>query len=114
MENVYFLKNISPEDFIKLMVNAKCLIGNSSAGIRECSYIGTPVVNIGNRQLGREKGLNVIDSGYDYSTILKSTAKQMSNDRYSQNNLYGDGSAGIKISKLLEEQSPSIYKKLSY
>ena len=114
LENVYFLKNISPEDFIKLMVNAKCLVGNSSAGIRECSYIGTPVVNIGNRQLGREKGLNVIDSGYDYSTILKSTAKQMSNDRYPQNNLYGDGSAGIKISKLLEEQSPSIYKKLSY
>lgn len=114
LENVYFLKNVSPEDFIKLMVNAKCLVGNSSAGIRECSYIGTPVVNIGNRQLGREKGLNVIDSGYDYSTILKSTAKQMSNDRYPQNNLYGDGSAGIKISKLLEEQSPSIYKKLSY
>ena len=114
LENVYFLKNISPEDFIKLMVNAKCLIGNSSAGIRECSYIGTPVVNIGNRQLGREKGLNVLDSEYDWSTILQSTEKQMSNDRYPQNNLYGDGSAGIKISKLLEEQSPSIYKKLSY
>ena len=114
LENVYFLKNISPEDFIKLMVNAKCLVGNSSAGIRECSYIGTPVVNIGNRQLGREKGLNVIDSGYDWSTILHSTEKQMSNDRYPQNNLYGDGSAGIKISKLLEKQSPSIYKKLSY
>ena len=114
LENVYFLKNISPEDFIKLMVNAKCLIGNSSAGIRECSYIGTPVVNIGNRQLGREKGLNVLDSEYDWSTILQSTEKQMSNDRYPQNNLYGDGSAGIKISKLLEEQYPSIYKKLSY
>ncbi len=114
LENVYFLKNISPEDFIKLMVNAKCLVGNSSAGIRECSYIGTPVVNIGNRQSGREKGLNVIDSEYDYSKILKSTEKQMSNDRYPQNNLYGDGYAGIKISKLLEEQSPSIYKKLSY
>ena len=114
LENVYFLKNISPEDFIKLMVNAKCLVGNSSAGIRECSYIGTPVVNIGNRQSGREKGLNVIDSGYDWSTILHSTEKQISSDRYPQNNLYGDGSSGIKISKLLEEQSPSIYKKLSY
>ena len=114
LENVYFLKNISPEDFIKLMVNAKCLVGNSSAGIRECSYIGTPVVNIGNRQLGREKGLNVLNSEYDWSTILQSTEKQMSSDRYPQNNLYGDGSAGIKISKLLEEQSPSIYKKLSY
>ena len=96
------------------MVNAKCLIGTSSAGIRECSYIGTPVVNIGNRQLGREKGLNVLNSEYDWSTILQSTEKQMSSDKYHQNNLYGDGSAGIKISKLLEEQSPSIYKKLSY
>ena len=114
LENVYFLKNVSPEDFIKLMVNAKCLVGNSSAGIRECSYIGTPVVNIGNRQLGREKGLNVLNSEYDWSTILQSTEKQMSSDKYPQNNHYGDGSAGIKISKLLEEQAPSIYKKLSY
>jgi len=32
---------------------AACLIGNSSAGIKECSYLGTPVVNIGARQQGR-------------------------------------------------------------
>ena len=114
LENVYFLKNVSPEDFIKLLINSKCLIGNSSAGIRECSYIGTPVVNIGNRQIGREKGLNVIDSGYKSTQILQSIERQLSIGKYPQDNLYGYGSAGLNISKLLEEKSPSINKQLSY
>ena len=35
---------------------AACLVGNSSAGIKECSYLGTPVVNIGGRQQGRLHG----------------------------------------------------------
>ncbi len=39
--------------------NSRCLVGNSSVGIRECSFLGVPVVNIGTRQLGRERGHNV-------------------------------------------------------
>ena len=49
-------KNFSPEDYLKLINNTLCLIGNSSSGIRESSILGLPVVNIGNRQTGREKG----------------------------------------------------------
>ena len=61
-----------------------------------------------------QKGLNVIDSGYKSTQILQSIERQLSTGKYPQDNLYGDGSAGLNISKLLEEKSPSINKKLSY
>src|SRR5712691_8622087 len=49
-KNFHFFKSMAPEDFLRLLYNAKCLIGNSSVGIRECSFLGIPVVNIGTRQ----------------------------------------------------------------
>lgn len=114
LKSVYFLKNLSPEDFIKLLINSKCLIGNSSVGIRECSYIGTPVVNIGNRQSGRERGNNVIDVDYIAKDILAAMQTQISKSNYPSTNLYGDGFAGKNITNLLEIQNPTINKKLSY
>ena len=53
---IYFFKNLSPEDFLRLLIGANCLVGNSSVGIREASYLGVPTVNIGNRQIGRDRG----------------------------------------------------------
>ena len=63
VQHIYFFKNMTPEDFLHLIIGAKCLVGNSSVGIRESSYLGVPVVNIGNRQLGRDQGKNVINAG---------------------------------------------------
>ncbi len=48
-------------DFLRLLYNCRCLVGNSSVGIRECSFLGVPVVNIGTRQTGRDRGANVFD-----------------------------------------------------
>ena len=45
-ENIHFFKNMAPADFLRLIYNSRCLIGNSSVGIRECSYLGVPVVNM--------------------------------------------------------------------
>jgi len=53
--NIHFFKNMEPQDFLRLLVNSKCLIGNSSVGIRECAYLGVPVVNIGTRQNRRSR-----------------------------------------------------------
>ena len=57
---IHFYKNFSPEDFLKLIKNCSCIIGNSSSAIREGSYLGIPAVNIGTRQKGREHGKNII------------------------------------------------------
>ena len=52
----------------KLAFNSECLIGNSSVGIRECAYLGIPVVNIGDRQKNRLRAENVIDVGCTFKT----------------------------------------------
>ena len=63
--NVHFFKNLPTSDYIKLMAKTSALVGNSSSAIREGAFIGTPAVNIGPRQEGRDRGPNVIDVGYD-------------------------------------------------
>ena len=77
MTNVSFFKNFTPEDYIKLIYNCECLIGNSSSGIRESSFLSIPVVNIGFRQKNRERGNNVIDVGYDKDQIYNAIITQI-------------------------------------
>ena len=62
---------MSPEDFLKLIYSSKMIVGNSSVGIRECSYLGVPAVNIGSRQSGREYSDNVVNVNYDIKKKLK-------------------------------------------
>lgn len=110
----YFFKNIAPEDFLRLITGARCLIGNSSVGIRESSYLGVPVVNIGNRQAHRDRGENVVDVAYDREAIRKGVQTQLSNGPYPQSTLYGDGNAGERIAKLLPEVPLTIEKRITY
>jgi UDP-N-acetylglucosamine 2-epimerase len=112
--NIRFFKNMGPEDFLRLVYNSRCIIGNSSVGIRECSYMGVPVVNIGNRQEGRERGDNVIDVPYDRCEVLKAIKQHLRNGRYYQNQLYGDGRAGMHIAQKLAEVPLRIEKRLGY
>ena len=79
-------------------------MGNSSAGIRECSYLGLPVVNIGSRQNGRERGDNVIDvknNEFEISSALSNLIK--GNKVYEPTYIYGSGNAGEQICKIIEE-----------
>ena len=78
--------------------NSHILIGNSSVGIRESSYMGINVINIGDRQKGRERGKNIIDVDYNSFEIEKAAKKYLSKKRvFKKNNLYGTGSAGKKF-----------------
>ena len=113
-ENMHFFKNMSPTDFLRLLYNSKCLVGNSSVGIRECSFLGIPVVNIGTRQTGRERGKNVLDVEYDKEQIGKAINKQIKNGRYDCDKLYGDGKAGNRISQLLTKVPLDVQKRLAY
>ena len=78
-KNVSFIKNLDSKDFLKLLKNSSCLVGNSSVGIRECEYLGVPVVNIGERQNKRARGKNVLDvKDFDSNLINKAILKQVS------------------------------------
>ena len=70
-----FITDVPVDEFIALLKVAACLVGNSSAGIKECSYLGTPVVNIGARQQGRLHADNVVHAGYDRAEIRRRRAR---------------------------------------
>jgi UDP-hydrolysing UDP-N-acetyl-D-glucosamine 2-epimerase len=111
---IHFFKNMAPTDFLRLVANSTCLVGNSSVGIRECSYLGVPVVNVGSRQQGRERGCNVVDVGYDRGEIGGALAKHAANGRYPCDRLYGDGQAGERIAELAAVAPLTVEKALRY
>ena len=71
MNNFSFIINISPENYVTLLSNSICLVGNSSSFIREGSQLGIPAVIVGDRQNNREIGNNVIRSRFEISAINK-------------------------------------------
>jgi UDP-hydrolysing UDP-N-acetyl-D-glucosamine 2-epimerase len=112
--NIHFFKNMAPSDFLRVIYNARCLVGNSSVGIREASFLGVPVVNAGSRQAGRERGANVIDVGYDRGEIGVAMQRQLEHGRYDRDTTYGDGRAGERIANLLAELPLRIEKRLAF
>jgi len=111
---IHFFKNMEGKDFLKLIGNSMCLIGNSSVGIRESSYLGIPVVNIGTRQNKRLRGPNVMDVDYDKDQIKSAVKKQMENGFYSSSNVYGSGDAGLRIAEELSKWNPTFNKVITY
>lgn len=113
--NIYFFKNMSPHDFLVLLLGADCVIGNSSVAIRECSYLGVPAINIGDRQIGRERGNNVIDVIFEKEMIINAYKKIIISPRPQGDFLYGDGKAGKRIADIIASLNEiSINKILNY
>ena len=115
LENTIFGKNCSPEEFLILLNNSKCIVGNSSVGIREASYLGVPCVNIGNRQNGRQKAKNVLNVVCDEKKILKAIKKQTKKKKFKKSKLYGDGFTGARMSKIIANiDIKNTQKKLNF
>ena len=93
------------EKFVSWMAVADLIIGNSSAGIIEAASFGTPVVNIGNRQNLRERNGNVIDAPPKRRAISDAIDDALSARRFERCNVYGDGHAADRITKLLATMS---------
>ena len=114
LENSIFIKNLEGDIFLKLLYSSKCLIGNSSVGIRESAFLGTPVVNIGDRQKGRESSNNVKHCKWSEDEISKSIKYQLTNGKYPSSNIYGDGLSGKRIAKIIQNLSPNVDFKVFY
>lgn len=114
MENVHFFKNMEGDDFLNLLNSSLCLIGNSSVGIRECAYLGVPVVNIGSRQNRRDRGENVVDVGYDENEIIDVVETLLKNNIREKSSVYGGGNAGETIAQLLKELPLQFHKTITY
>ena len=105
---------MEPEDFLRLLSNCKCLIGNSSVGIRECSYLGVPVVNIGTRQNRRQRGNNVVDVSYDKEQIKNAINNRLNANNIYSETIYGDGNSGKKIAEILATTQFQFHKTITY
>jgi UDP-hydrolysing UDP-N-acetyl-D-glucosamine 2-epimerase len=114
LPNVHFFKNMEGKDFLQLLKHSDCLIGNSSVGIRECAYLGVPVVNIGSRQNRRDRGGNSVDVDYSQKEIEEAITTIVKNDKIVSSSIYGDGKAGIKIAELLAEVPLQFHKTIMY
>jgi UDP-hydrolysing UDP-N-acetyl-D-glucosamine 2-epimerase len=112
--NIHFFKNMEPLDFLRVLIHSRCLVGNSSVGIRECSFLGVPVVNIGTRQAGRDRARNVFDVAYNRTEILEGIRRQIANGRYPSDHMYGNGDAGRRIAESLAHAPLTIEKRLAY
>lgn len=98
---IRFVTDILPEDFIALLKLSKVIIGNSSAGIKECSYLGIPAVNIGTRQANRLRGPNVLDCGHEAVAIRGAVLKQLRHGFYPSSPLYYRRGTSDRIVKIL-------------
>ena len=114
-KDMHFFKNLPISTYVRLMNKTACLVGNSSSGIREGAFIGTPVVNIGSRQDMRERGSNVIDVHNSSDAIQSAISKQLDHGSYGHEPIYGDGNAGEKIADTLAQiGNIEVQKRISY
>lgn len=114
--------NLKREDYLGLLKNAKCIVGNSSSGLLEAPTFKVPAVNIGRRQNMRFRGINVIDVPFVEDEVVAAIEKAMStefHDYLDQNceNPYGDGHSSERILDLLMNtkiDQKLLVKKLTY
>lgn len=111
---IHFFKNLATDVYIRLMRQTACVVGNSSSAIREGAFIGTPAVNVGTRQAGRQRGQNVLDVGHDRTEIADAIRRQMQHGPYESESIYGDGKAGQRIAEVLACCDVRVQKQITY
>lgn len=88
-------------DYVSLVAGADVLVGNSSSGIVEAASFGTPVVNVGDRQAGRERNANTVDCEAEAGAVAAAIGQALRHPRTDTRNIYGDGFTDRRIAELL-------------
>jgi GDP/UDP-N,N'-diacetylbacillosamine 2-epimerase (hydrolysing) len=108
------LINLEPSDYLRILANTACAVGNSSSFVRDATFFGTPVVLVGNRQEGREIDVNVVRVQPLTDEIVTAVRSQLSVGRYAPSTLYGDGHVAARIANALASLTPYVQKRLHY
>ena len=108
---IRFMRYLPPRLFLPLLNNADCLIGNSSSGLKECSYLGVPVVNVGSRQGGRLRAPNVVDVEYEKEKLSRAIVKQAAVKKYPTANVYYKKNTASNIAKVLATTPLNVQKR---
>ena len=101
------IENLGTKGYFSMLNLADVMVGNSSSGIVEAALFKLPVVNIGNRQRGRVRNVNIIDVGYHRDEIIagirRARSPEFRNGLRNLENPYGDGHAADRIVKVLKK-----------
>jgi UDP-hydrolysing UDP-N-acetyl-D-glucosamine 2-epimerase len=103
-EGVKLHTNLGRGAFLGLLRDAAMLVGNSSSGIIEAASFGTPVLDVGSRQGGRERGANVTTVPFNRTSVRRGVAEIWNGGRprrFPRRNIYGAGNAGGRIARAL-------------
>lgn len=118
----HLFKNLPRERYLALLSGAAALVGNSSSGMIDAASFKVPVVNVGDRQRGRERGRNVLDCA-PRKAAISSALRRALFDRGFRRTLagsrspYGRGRAGVFIARTLSRVSLNgglLQKRLDY
>lgn len=101
LSHVDWIKTIEPTQFIAYAQTFRCVLGNSSFGIRECSYLGLPSVDVGGRQRPRERARNAVNVDANEDAIHEAISNR--EHRYESSDLYHQEGASAQIARLLAE-----------
>ena len=108
------ITNLSPENFLRVLANAACAIGNSSSFVRDAGYFGTPVVLVGSRQDGRERDRHVHPVSAIAAEIENAARRQLAHGRFPASRLYGDGCVAERVAEALSRLEVYQQKRLHY
>jgi len=115
-DQVRLIDHLPRPRYLDWLAAADLLIGNSSSGIIESASLGLPCVNLGDRQMARDRNTNVIDVptiGAQAVTAAIATALQQG--RQDWPNIWGDGRTAPRIAAFLAEVdlNPAVLRKLN-
>lgn len=117
--DVRIARSLPRKVYLSLLKSSDIVVGNSSSGIVEAGFFAKPVVDIGSRQRGRERGKNVAHAPYDAKRIRTAMARALSpafrKRAKSARHPYGSGGVGKKIARALERLKINdrlLYKKI--
>jgi len=109
-------RSLPRDEYLRLLLSARVLVGNSSSGIVEAGAAGVPVVNIGQRQAGRLRaGSGVVDCAESARAVRAALERALGlRPRMLGVNPYGGGGAGRRIAAILGRVSlrPALLSKL--
>ena len=121
-DQVTLYKNLPRGEFVTLLKGAEVIVGNSSLGLLEASYIGVPAINVGQRQRGRLAGINVQFVNANRREIREALKKALYDGAYRvevkrEKSIYGDGhmvKKTINFLKKLPERKKLLDKRITY
>lgn len=103
--NVQVRTSLGPA-YLSLMAMADAVAGNSSSGLTEAPSVGTPTLDIGDRQKGRTAGDTVIHAPGESDVIRAALDRALALDASGATNPYGDGRSSARIVDILRALPP--------